>query len=97
MHHHKHRPIKEYRHPISVFGRMYRLAYLVTVLLSLLVIGTGVTTLARGRLGYYNYRHLIVFAPFSVVVGLGFLWVTLMLRKRAQLKPDTRTEPAKQI
>jgi hypothetical protein len=50
-------------------------------------------TLAKGRLGYYNYRHLIVFAPFAVVVGLGFLWVTLVLRKRAKVKPDTGIVP----
>jgi hypothetical protein len=40
---------------------MYRLLFPVMGILSLLVIGTGVATLGRGRLGYYNYRHLVVF------------------------------------
>ncbi len=74
-----------------MFARMYRLVYLVFLILSLLVIGTGLTTLARGRLGYYNYRHLIVFAPFAVVVGVGFLlWTFLMWRrsKSSALKPN---------
>jgi hypothetical protein len=72
---------------------MYRLTYLVMMILSLLVVATGVATLARARLGYYNYRHLIVFAPFAVLMGFGFLWATLVLRKRAQIKADAAIVP----
>ena len=68
--------------------RMYRMRYLVSLILSVLVIGAGGSTLAKGRLGYYNYRHLIVFAPFALVLGFGFLWVTLVLWTRARTRPD---------
>jgi hypothetical protein len=93
VHHHKHRPIKEHNRPTSIFDQMRRLTYLVLLIMSLLVIGVGVATLAKGRLGYYNYQHLTVFAPFAIVVGLVLVWVTFALRKRAQLKPGTKTEP----
>jgi len=93
VHHHKHRPVHEYKHPVSVFALMYRLLLPVFLILSLLVIGTGLTTLAKGRLGYYNYRHLIVFAPFAVVVGIGFLLWTFLMWRRSQVKPDPRIMP----
>ena len=48
-------------------------------MLALLVVGKGVTTLARGRIVYYNYRGLVVYAPFAVVVGVGFLLRTIVL------------------
>ena len=53
------------------------------VLSALLVISTGVATLAKGRLGYYNYWGLAVFAPFAIVVGLGFLLVVLLRWKKS--------------
>jgi hypothetical protein len=53
------------------------------VLSSLLVIGTGVATLAKGRLGYYNHWGLTVYAPFTIVVGLGFFLLVLLRRKKS--------------
>jgi hypothetical protein len=58
VHHHKHRPIQEHKRPVSVFAMMYRLLFPVMGISSFLVIGTGVATLAKGRLDYYNYRRL---------------------------------------
>lgn len=53
-------------------------------ILSLLVIGTGIATLSKGRLGYYNYKRLIVFAPFAIVVGACFLLVTFVKWKSSR-------------
>ena len=89
MHHHKHRPIHEHKHPVSVFVLMYRLLFPVMGILGLLVIATGVATLAKGRLGYYNYQHLTVFAPFAIVVGTGFVLVTYVKWKRANSAQNT--------
>jgi len=52
--------------------------------MTLLVISKGITTLASGRLGYYNFQHLTVFAPFAIVVGMGLLWALLILRNKAK-------------
>jgi hypothetical protein len=84
VHHHKHRPIREHKRPIPVFGMMYRLLFPVMGVLSLLVIGTGLATLAKGRLGYYNYRHLVVFAPFAVVIGILFVVATFARWRRSK-------------
>jgi hypothetical protein len=46
--------------------------------MSLLVIGSGVMALAKGRLGYYNYAHLAIYAPFAILVGSAFLLVAIL-------------------
>ncbi len=92
VHHHKHRPIHEHSRPISIFIQARRLLFPVLVMLGLLVIGTGATTLWRGRLGYYNYQHLPVFAPFAIVVGLIFLvWTFAMWKKFKAAESARRT------
>jgi hypothetical protein len=51
-------------------------------MLGFLVVATAAATLLRGRLGYYNYQHLPVFAPFAIVVGVIFLvWTFVMWKK----------------
>jgi hypothetical protein len=78
---------------------MYRLLFPMMGVLSLLVIGTGVATLLKGRLGYYNYKHLIVFAPFAIVVGGCFLLFTFMTWKksrsaRSRIVPEDLSGPS---
>jgi hypothetical protein len=68
----------------SILGRIRRQRYSIFAMLSLLVISTGMATLAKGRLGYYNYRGLTVYAPFAIVVGLRFLLVALMRWKKSR-------------
>jgi hypothetical protein len=86
VHHHKHRPIREHTHPVSIFSQFRRLAiFPVLVLLAFLVVSKGVTTLAGGRLGYYNFQHLTVFAPYAIVVGMVVLWVLPALWKKAKI------------
>jgi hypothetical protein len=62
---------------------MRRLQYLMPAMLSLLIIGIGVATLAKGRLGYINYHGLTVYAPFAIVVGLLGLLVTALRGNRS--------------
>jgi hypothetical protein len=57
-----------------VLERLRRLSLPMLAVASLLVIGSGVVTLANGRLGYYNYAHLTVYAPFAILIGLVSSW-----------------------
>jgi hypothetical protein len=57
---------------------------MVFVLLAFLIMGRGVATPAKGRIVYYNYRGLVVYAPFAVVVGLGLLLWSLFLWKKSR-------------
>ena len=52
--------------------------------LALLVVGRGVATLAKGNVVYYNYRGLVVYAPYAVVVGVGLLLWSLFLWKQSR-------------
>ena len=82
MHHHKRRPVKPHPRGITAFDRMRRLAWPVLVLLSVLVVGIGVRTVSKGNLVYYNHKGLPVYAPFAILMGFGFLYVVLLLRRR---------------
>lgn len=42
----------------------------MAVISVVLVTGTAVATLAKGRLGYYNQYGLTAFAPFALAIGL---------------------------
>jgi hypothetical protein len=55
----------------------------VLVVSAVLVISTGVATLAKGRLGYRNYLGLTVFVPFAIVLGLVLLFVLLLRRTKS--------------
>lgn len=49
--------------------------------LGFIVLATGVVTLMAGRLHYGNYWGAAVFAPFSVVVGVVVILVTIFMRR----------------
>jgi hypothetical protein len=86
VHHHKKRP---HEHPDlgakrPLFARL-RSFHIVGVLLAcLLLLAEAVTSLARGRLIYNNYRELKVFAPFSVVIAGLALWAIFVMRKKVK-------------
>jgi len=39
-------------------------------LIGLMLMGPGVLALVQGRLDYHDYRGLLVFAPFTLLIGL---------------------------
>jgi len=85
VHQHKKRKLSAHTPGhVSIFDRIRQQKYPMLAVLSLLVISSGVATLAKGRLGYYNHYGLTVYAPFAIVVGLGFLLVVLLLWKKSR-------------
>jgi hypothetical protein len=48
------------------------------VMLTLSLLSVAVATITKGRLGYYNYFGLTVFAPFAIAIALGLLLVGLL-------------------
>jgi hypothetical protein len=95
VHHQKHRPIHEQYRPVSIFIKVRRLLFQIFLMLGLLVIATATATLLGGRLGYYNYLRLPVFAPFAIVVGAVFLvWTFVMWKKvkAAESAPPDRVK-----
>ena len=83
----KHKPVRErpphVRQGPTIFQRMWRIQRVMAVITFLLIAGIGLATLAQGKLIYYNYRRLAVFAPFAIFIGaLGLLWVIVGWQKR---------------
>jgi hypothetical protein len=66
----------------SVFDRVRRLRFLMAVTWVVLLIGTAVATLAKGRLGYYNQYGLTVFAPFALAIGIAALVLAALLGRK---------------
>jgi hypothetical protein len=50
--------------------------------IGLVISGTGIATLLQGRLHFQDYRGLVVFAPFSLVVGALVIVMAIRLGKR---------------
>jgi hypothetical protein len=50
--------------------------------IGLMISGTGIVTLLQGRLHFQDYRGLVVFAPFSLMVGALFIAMAVKLGKR---------------
>jgi hypothetical protein len=78
MHRHKRRAVAHTQESASGLERLRRLSLPMLAVMSLLVIGSGVMALAKGRLGYYNYAHLAIYAPFAILVGSAFLLVAIL-------------------
>jgi len=83
VHHHKRRPLKLRPQGITFFDRVRQLTNTTLVVLGLLVAGIGVTTVAAGKVIYYNYKGLAVYAPFSILIGLGVVMVVIFRWKKS--------------
>ena len=84
MHHRKKRKVAVCTPHASIFDSIWRHKYIVFAVLALLVAGRGVATLTKGSIVYYNYRGLVVYAPYTIVVGLGLLLWSLFLWRKSR-------------
>jgi hypothetical protein len=83
MHRHKRKAIAQTQGRAGGLERLRRLSLPMLAAMALLIVGSGVTALVNGRLGYYNYAHLVVYAPFAILVGLAFLLVAILKRNKS--------------
>lgn len=63
-------------------NRHHNLYRLVFVILSLVLVLTGIMYMAKGLIGWSNYWGGLVYSPFAVLVGLLLLYVGIFRWER---------------
>lgn len=62
--------------------RLTRLQRTGVILLGFVLMLPALSALARGGLFYLDYRELLVFAPFMLLIGLLMIFVAVRAEKR---------------